>query len=102
VTERRWLIRIFGHDRPRLAAELLDLLGRAGADLDDLEQLVMRERLTLDVLVRLGGSAAGIIERVADWGRGHGPSVATDWTRFSPVTSNVGPRDWWCWTSTRH
>jgi phosphoserine phosphatase len=81
ATERPWLIRIFGHDRPRLTHELLALLGEADAELDDMEQLVVRERLTLDVLVRFGADASldarqRILQRVADWGAGHALSVS--------------------------
>ena len=47
------LIRAYGRDRPQMTANLLRLLGDAGAVLEDMEQLVVRERLTLDVLVRL-------------------------------------------------
>ena len=43
------LIRVSGRDRPSLTRDLLQLLGRAGAVLEDMEQLVVRERLTLDV-----------------------------------------------------
>jgi phosphoserine phosphatase len=76
-----WLIRIFGHDRPRLTHELLALLDEAGAELEDMEQLVVRERLTLDVLVRLGavsspGGQQRIVQRVVDWGAGHRLSVS--------------------------
>ena len=38
------LIRASGRDRPSLTRELLQLLGRAGAVLEDMEQLVVRER----------------------------------------------------------
>ena len=69
------MIRIFGHDRPRLTHELLDLLAGAGAELEDMEQLVVRERLTLDVLVRLGDRGPTIVRRVVEWGARHGLSV---------------------------
>ncbi|HET9648984.1 MAG TPA: phosphoserine phosphatase SerB [Microlunatus sp.] len=76
MSERPWLIRIFGRDRPRLTHELLELLATEGAELDDMEQIVVRERLTLDVLVRLGPSPAGILEHVEAWGAGHRLSVS--------------------------
>ena len=53
---RPLLIRVSGRDRPSLTRDLLQLLGGAGAVLEDMEQLVVRERLTLDVLVRLDGA----------------------------------------------
>ena len=62
------LIRVSGADRPRLTRDLLTLLGDSGAVLEDMEQLVVRERLTLDVLVRLGGAADRVVRDVLYWG----------------------------------
>ena len=62
------LIRVYGADRPRVTAELLQMLGDAGAVLEDLEQLVVRERLTLDVLVRLAGADDGLLRDILYWG----------------------------------
>jgi phosphoserine phosphatase len=65
------LIRVSGADQPRLTRDLLRLLGDAGAALEDMEQLVVRERLTLDVLVRLGGAAERVVRDVLFWGFTH-------------------------------
>lgn len=65
------LIRVYGRDRPRLTAELLRLLGDAGAALEDTEQLVVRERLTLDVLVRLPPPDDAVRAAVVAWAVGH-------------------------------
>jgi phosphoserine phosphatase len=62
------LIRVYGADRPRITAELLQLLGDAGAVLEDVEQLVVRERLTLDVLVRLAGADDSLLRDILYWG----------------------------------
>ena len=62
------LIRVYGADRPRVTAELLQLLGDAGAVLEDMEQLVVRERLTLDVLVRLAGADDSLLRDILYWG----------------------------------
>ena len=62
------LIRVSGPDRPSLTRDLLRLLGDAGAVLEDMEQLVVRERLTLDVLVRLEGAAESLVRDVLFWG----------------------------------
>ena len=62
------LIRVYGADRPRVTAELLQLLGDAGAVLEDVEQLVVRERLTLDVLVRLAGADDSLLRDILYWG----------------------------------
>ena len=69
--ERPLLIRVYGADRPRVTAELLQLLGDAGAVLDDMEQLVVRERLTLDVLVRLAGADDRLLRDILYWGFTH-------------------------------
>ncbi|WP_375425253.1 phosphoserine phosphatase SerB [uncultured Friedmanniella sp.] len=65
------LIRVYGRDRPQLTADLLRLLGDAGAVLEDLEQLVVRERLTLDVLVRLPADEGAVRAAVRAWGADH-------------------------------
>lgn len=45
------LVRISGRDRPGITAGLLAVLARTGAQVFDMEQVVVRERLTLDVLI---------------------------------------------------
>ncbi len=62
------LIRASGRDRPRLTSELLGLLARAGAELGDMEQLVGRARLTLDVLVRLESASDALLRDILYWG----------------------------------
>lgn len=62
------LIRVSGQDRPRLTSDLLGLLAGAGAQLEDMEQLVVRERLTLDVLVRLEGASDALLRDILYWG----------------------------------
>lgn len=66
--EKPLLIRVSGHDRPSLVRDLLALLAEAGALLDDMEQLVVRERLTLDVLVRLDGGDDRVVRDILYWG----------------------------------
>lgn len=62
------LIRVTGRDRPAVIGDLLGLLSRAGAEIDDIEQLVVRERLTLDVLVRIDGADSSLIRDILYWG----------------------------------
>ncbi|HEY5822602.1 MAG TPA: phosphoserine phosphatase SerB [Propionibacteriaceae bacterium] len=69
------LIRVSGHDRPRLTRDLLGLIDDAGAVLEDMEQLVVRERLTLDVLVRLAGTDDTLVRDVLYWGFTHGLKI---------------------------
>jgi phosphoserine phosphatase len=49
--ERTILVRCTGRDRPGITTGLLGVLARAGAQLYDMEQVVVRDRLTLDLLV---------------------------------------------------
>jgi phosphoserine phosphatase len=69
------LIRVTGRDRPRVINELLVLLADAGAEIDDMEQLVVRERLTLDVLVRIGDADSGLVRDILYWGHTRGMAV---------------------------
>ncbi len=69
------LIRVYGRDRPGLTAGLLRLLGEADAVLEDMEQLVVRERLTLDILVRLPGDGGEARRAVSAWAAEHGLQV---------------------------
>jgi len=75
VVELPLLIRVSGADRPRLTLELLQLLGKAGAVLEDMEQLVVRERLTLDVLVRLADADDAVVRDILYWGFTQGLSI---------------------------
>jgi phosphoserine phosphatase len=51
---RTVLVHVSGRDRPGITAGLLAVLADAGAELYDMEQVVVRERLTLDLLVGIG------------------------------------------------
>jgi phosphoserine phosphatase len=53
-TARTVLVRVSGRDRPGITAGLLEVLAQHGADVFDMEQVVVRERLTLDVLIGVG------------------------------------------------
>jgi phosphoserine phosphatase len=49
--QRTLLVRCSGRDRPGITTGLLGLLADGGAELFDMEQVVVRDRLTLDLLV---------------------------------------------------
>jgi phosphoserine phosphatase len=49
--ERTILVRCTGRDRPGITTGLLGVLAASGAQLYDMEQVVVRERLTLDLLI---------------------------------------------------
>jgi phosphoserine phosphatase len=51
---RTLLVRCTGRDRPGITTGLLGVLAQAGAELLDMEQVVVRQRLTLDLLIGLG------------------------------------------------
>ncbi len=51
VDRRTILIRVGGRDRPGITAGLLNVLAAGGAEVYDMEQVVVHERLTLDILV---------------------------------------------------
>jgi phosphoserine phosphatase len=51
---RTLLVRCTGADRPGITAGLLGVLAAAGVELHDMEQVVIRQRLTIDLLVGLG------------------------------------------------
>jgi phosphoserine phosphatase len=53
ASSRTILVRCTGLDRPGITAGLLGVLADAGAQLYDMEQVVVRERLTLDLLIGL-------------------------------------------------
>ncbi len=51
---RTVLVRCTGRDRPGITTGLLGVLAHAGVELYDMEQVVVRDRLTLDLLVGMG------------------------------------------------
>ena len=53
-TARTVLVRVSGRDRPGITAGLLEVLAQHDADVFDMEQVVVHERLTLDVLIGVG------------------------------------------------
>ena len=53
-TSRTILVRCSGTDRPGITTGLLGVLAETGAQLYDMEQVVVRERLTLDLLIGVG------------------------------------------------
>ncbi len=84
------LVRVSGRDRPRLTSDLLALVARAGAALEDMEQLVVRERLTLDVLVRLHGASDTLVRDILFWGFTH--DLKIDFERVAARSRRAGLR----------
>ncbi|GMQ85998.1 MAG: phosphoserine phosphatase SerB [Acidimicrobiia bacterium] len=54
------LVSVHGPDRPGITASLMEVLSATGADIYDVEQIVVRGRLTLNVLVGVPGERATI------------------------------------------
>lgn len=54
TTLRTLLVRVTGPDEPGISADLFGVLTSANAEVLDVEQFVVRRRLTLDVLVAVG------------------------------------------------
>ncbi len=61
------LVHVTGRDHPGITAGLLAVLERGGAQVHDMEQLVVRERLTLNVLIGVNGST-GVLKELLFWG----------------------------------
>ncbi len=53
VVKRSVLVRVSGRDRPGITAGLMDVLAAGGAEIGDVEQVLVRGRLSLDILVDL-------------------------------------------------
>lgn len=61
MTERKTiLVSVNGPDRPGISAGLMDVLAAGGADIYDVEQIVVRGRLTLNVLIGVDAEGATI------------------------------------------
>lgn len=68
------LVHVTGRDRPGLTAGLLAVLADGGAEVHDVEQIVVRERLTLDLLVGVAG-AQGVLKDLLFFGWEQGVDV---------------------------
>jgi phosphoserine phosphatase len=81
------LIRVSGQDQPRVINELLTLLADAGAAIEDMEQLVVRERLTLDVLARIDGADSGLVRDILYWG--HTKKLTVDFEHVEAISQRA-------------
>lgn len=61
------LVHVTGRDAPGITAGLLAILGRHEASVHDMEQLVVRERLTLNVLIEVAGHT-GVLKELLFFG----------------------------------
>lgn len=56
------LVSVNGPDRPGITAGLMDILSASGAEVFDVEQIVVRGRLTLNILIEVAGEKGTIGE----------------------------------------
>lgn len=82
------LIRVSGPDRPGLTAQLMTLLTGAGAELDDVEQVVIRRHLTLGLVVRIPGDAN--LAPIHDLGEANGLSIEITPVDTTPTERALG------------
>jgi len=54
------LVTVHGPDHPGISAALMDVLAATGAEIYDVEQIVVRGRLTLNVLIEVDGEKATV------------------------------------------
>ncbi|HVL98899.1 MAG TPA: phosphoserine phosphatase SerB [Egibacteraceae bacterium] len=76
------LLTVSGRDRPGLTSALCEELARCGARILDMEQVVIRERLTLGILVSLGGDEDATCQAVAERAASMGVNV-----EFEPMAA---------------
>lgn len=83
------LIRLTGADRRGITTELLAIAANADAQVQDLEQVVVRERLTLDLLLGLDGAEEGIVKEILYWGHVNGFTVEFEWVDAVSKRANL-------------
>ena len=54
------LVSVTGRDRPGITAELMSVLAESSAHIHDVEQVLVRGRLSLDVLISVGEGQATV------------------------------------------
>ena len=82
------LIRVSGPDRPGVTAQLMTLLTKAGAELDDVEQVVIRRHLTLGLVVRLPEGTN--LAPIHDLGEANGLSIEITPADATPTERALG------------
>lgn len=84
---RTVLVRCSGRDRPGITTGLLGVLARTGAQLYDMEQVVVRERLTLDLLVGVSADD-DVLKELLFHGWEHG--LQLDFEMVEPTSTRAG------------
>ena len=84
---RTILVRCSGRDKPGITTGLLGVLARSGAELYDMEQVVVRDRLTLDLLIGVSEGDDVLKELLFHgWER----DLHLDFEVVEPTSSRVG------------
>jgi phosphoserine phosphatase len=86
--ERTILVRCTGRDRPGITTGLLAVLADAGAQLYDMEQVVVRDRLTLDLLVGIS-EGDDVLKELLFHGWEHGLQLEFE-VAESPIEATAG------------
>jgi phosphoserine phosphatase len=97
------LVSIHGPDHPGISAGLMDVLAESGAEVYDVEQIVVRGRLTLNVLVGVNGGKAAMRDLLRfGWEEGlhvefevvePQPTPAKTMTVVTVLGERIGPDD---------
>ena len=97
------LVSIHGPDHPGISAGLMDVLAESGAEVYDVEQIVVRGRLTLNVLVGVNGGKAAMRDLLMfGWEEGlhvefevvePQPTPAKTMTVVTVLGERIGPDD---------
>jgi phosphoserine phosphatase len=83
------LVQISGHDRPGITAGLMDLLAAGDAELYDVEQVAVRGRLNLSLLVHVPDGSSAIKDLVF-YGWERGLDVEFEVVEDQPASSSAG------------
>jgi len=90
MTERQTvLIRVTGPDRPGITASLMGVLDGAGAEIEDIEQIVIRGRLTLGIAVDIP-EGRDLLKEVLLFGWEQGVEVDFEVVSNTPTPAEPG------------
>ena len=78
------LVRVSGPDRPGITTELLSVLAAAGAEIQDIEQVVIRRRLTLGLVVDVP-TGRDLLKELLLYGWDHGVEVGFEVVEATPT-----------------
>lgn len=83
---RTILVRLSGEDRPGITAGILEVMADHDVRVYDMEQVVVRERLTLDVLIGLDDDD-GVLKEILFWG--HQQDIGVEFEVVANISSRA-------------